>query len=162
MPRELPEDVVMRIRDLWVQTDPELSTNEIGRRVGRSKNSVVGIAHRNDFPAKGSPIKRGGVTAESRPPKRAAPQSALLALPNGNEPSVLMPLTPNARLVKAVPEVAKPKPLPTRECCWPIGQPGTSTFRFCDSPTTNRNYCDEHEKVAYVRVRDRSAEPAHA
>jgi len=31
------------------------------------------------------------------------------------------------------------------ECCWPIGEPGSRGFRYCDAPTEpGRPYCSEH------------------
>ena len=45
------------------------STAEIGRRLGVSKNAVVGKAHRLDLPARPSPIRREG----ERPPPRSSP-----------------------------------------------------------------------------------------
>lgn len=37
------------------------------------------------------------------------------------------------------------------ECCWPIGDPGTKGFRFCDAPHQNKTYCDEHERIAWSK-----------
>jgi GcrA cell cycle regulator len=37
----------------------------------------------------------------------------------------------------------------TRQCVWPIGDPGTKDFRFCDVPT-DRTYCPEHHKIAHA------------
>jgi GcrA cell cycle regulator len=46
-------------------------------------------------------------------------------------------------------------------CCWPIGEPGTKTFRFCDDTSLpGKPYCDEHARLAYVRVRDRKEDAA--
>ena len=46
-------------------------------------------------------------------------------------------------------------------CCWPIGEPGTREFRFCDVPSEpGRPYCEDHVKVAYVKVRDRREDAA--
>jgi GcrA cell cycle regulator len=46
-------------------------------------------------------------------------------------------------------------------CCWPIGEPGTRSFKFCDSPSEpGKPYCGEHAKVAYVKVRDRREDAA--
>jgi GcrA cell cycle regulator len=56
--------------------------------------------------------------------------------------------------------VARPRqpPRPVSICCWPIGEPGTRTFRFCDGPlVTGKSYCDEHDKLAHVHVRVRVA-----
>lgn len=46
-------------------------------------------------------------------------------------------------------------------CCWPIGDPGTKAFRFCDDRAVpGRPYCGEHCKIAYVRIRDRREDAA--
>lgn len=60
---------------------------------------------------------------------------------------------------------ARPEPAPVlyraRECCWPIGEPGKPDFRFCDVPHRNKgSYCEEHCRVAHVRVRDRREDAA--
>jgi len=49
-----PETIALA-RALW---DAGLSTAEIGLIMNVTKNAIVGIAHRNDFPARPSPIKR--------------------------------------------------------------------------------------------------------
>ncbi len=54
---EWAEETIVRLRTLW---DEGLSTAEIGRRLGVSKNAVVGKAHRLDLPARPSPIRRDG------------------------------------------------------------------------------------------------------
>jgi GcrA cell cycle regulator len=46
-------------------------------------------------------------------------------------------------------------------CCWPIGEPGTKTFRFCDDTSVaGKPYCEEHAKLAYVKLRDRKEDAA--
>ncbi|OYV87133.1 MAG: hypothetical protein B7Z64_02070 [Acidiphilium sp. 21-68-69] len=46
-------------------------------------------------------------------------------------------------------------------CCWPIGEPGTASFRFCGDPAlANKPYCQPHAEIAYVRVRDRREDVA--
>jgi GcrA cell cycle regulator len=46
-------------------------------------------------------------------------------------------------------------------CCWPIGEPGTRSFRFCDSEAlSGKPYCGAHAQLAYVKVRDRRDEAA--
>ncbi len=46
-------------------------------------------------------------------------------------------------------------------CCWPIGEPGTRSFHFCDDPSEpGKPYCSEHAKLAYVKVRDRREDAA--
>jgi GcrA cell cycle regulator len=49
----------------------------------------------------------------------------------------------------------------TVNCCWPIGEPGTRSFRFCDSEAlSGKPYCGAHAQLAYVKVRDRRDEAA--
>src|SRR5271165_3098824 len=60
---EWSDEVVARLRALWADGH---STAEIGRRLGVSKNAVVGKAHRLDLPARPSPIRRDG-TGSPRP-----------------------------------------------------------------------------------------------
>ena len=37
-------------------------------------------------------------------------------------------------------------------CCWPIGDPGTKSFRFCgERALKGKPYCEVHNKRAYTR-----------
>ena len=41
-------------------------------------------------------------------------------------------------------------------CCWPIGQPGTREFRFCDEAAAfGKSYCPAHMMVAYLPEKGR-------
>ena len=71
-----------------------------------------------------------------------------------------------AHVVRPVPapRVAVPAPRPYGRvitCCWPIGEPGTSSFRFCDAESVpGKPYCDQHAQLAYVKIRDRREDAA--
>ena len=65
-----------RLRVLWAEGH---STSEIGRRMGITKNAVVGKAHRLDLPARPSPI-RGRVPGAPRPRIQRAPRVTLPVL----------------------------------------------------------------------------------
>jgi GcrA cell cycle regulator len=71
---EWAEETIIRLRALW---DEGLSSAEIGRRLGVTKNAVVGKAHRLDLPARPSPIRRdgsgGGAPRRSTPLRVAGP-----------------------------------------------------------------------------------------
>lgn len=68
----------------------------------------------------------------------------------------------------AVPvRVVKPEPTPeptttfiarSGKCQWPFGDPGTKEFRFCEAIHSNRSYCNEHAKIAYVHFSPTLAE----
>lgn len=164
---EWSEETIARLRELWAEGH---STAEIGRRMGISKNAVVGKAHRLNLTARPSPIRRDGETAAPRPatPRRVVGPT----LPPLSAPPLAGPSAPEPRLsaapVRAAPEpvraaVVRPVPVRSRTqtCCWPLGEPGTPSFRFCDCEAMpGKPYCAEHAALAYVKVRDKREEAA--
>jgi GcrA cell cycle regulator len=207
---EWSDEVILQLRALW---DEGHSTAEIGRRLGVTKNAIVGKAHRLDLPARPSPIRRDPDAAPVRrapvrrvegptlPPLPSAIADADTGLPAFAEAPVpvrrpdFAPGTPQggaatpppqppviARQIVVTPSlqrpvvhgtraVAPPPPRPVAvaprpygrvvTCCWPIGEPGTREFHFCDVPSEpGRPYCEEHVKIAYVKVRDRREDAA--
>jgi len=187
---EWNEDVIGRLRDLWAEGH---STAEIGRRLGVSKNAIVGKAHRLDLPARPSPIRREGsgpaperraaprrvegptlpplASTEASPPAKAiAAEAAAIIVPPSAElaPAPVLPslkIAPAPRPVTVAPprlQAVAPRPYGrVVTCCWPIGEPGTKTFRFCDDRSEpGKPYCEDHAKLAYVKVRDRREDAA--
>lgn len=169
---EWTDDVIVRLRALWMEGH---STAEIGRRLGVSKNAVVGKAHRLELPPRPSPIRRDG-SGLSRPraPRRVSgPTLPPLVCTRAEvaetvDPAPVVPATaPAARPVVVAPPAARAVPAAARpyarvvSCCWPIGEPGTSGFRFCDAGSIpGKPYCLDHASVAYVRVKDRREDAA--
>ena len=161
---EWNDETIAQLRELWAEG---LSTAEIGRRMLVSKNAVVGKAHRLNLPPRPSPIRRDGIGAIARaaPPRRVTgptlpPLSVAVIAPTA---SVAMPQVQRA----AAPQAARHAPLRAvpyvsarlSTCCWPIGEPGTKSFRFCDTDATHgKPYCSAHASLAYVRVRERRDE----
>jgi GcrA cell cycle regulator len=164
-------EAIGQLRAFW---DEGHSTAEIGRRMGVSKNAVVGKAHRLNLPARPSPIRR-----EAEPSLRvpAQPRQAPPMLPTPATAPARAPAPPQRRLEDR-PPAAAPRPAPvappapvavvrpfpraaSRTCCWPIGEPGTSGFRFCSGDAMpGKPYCGEHAALAYVKVRDRREDAA--
>lgn len=96
---------IAQLKELW---DKGESTAEIGRRLGISKNAVVGKAHRLSLSARPSPIRR------------QAPRK--------------------------VTGIKGPR------CQWPIGDPRTAEFHFCDEvAAAGKPYCERHCQMAYTR-----------
>ena len=162
-------EAIDRLRALWAEGH---STAEIGRRMGVSKNAVVGKAHRLNLPARPSPIRRDVVATprpaparrHTLPPLRAAlrePLPQLAAQPFRRVESVM---TTPAPMAVARPASTAPRPFPrvgVKTCCWPIGEPGTSGFTFCAAEAMMaKPYCAEHAAIAYVKVRDRREDAA--
>jgi len=139
-----------RLAKLWGEG---LSTTAIGRAMGRSKNSVVGKAHRLNLPARPSPIAAKGSGANPKQRRRVTgPTLAPLASAVQAAPMPSVEVAPVA--ATAAPRYAGV----SRPCCWPIGEPRTKGFRYCDGPgVPGRPYCDEHCGLAYVQQAVRSA-----
>jgi GcrA cell cycle regulator len=188
------DEVIERLRAFWAEGH---STAEIGRRMGVSKNAVVGKAHRLGLTARPSPIRRGGeADAARRPAIRRAVGPTLPPLSGPAEPVMAMGAAADAAGMLAHPypaPVVRQPAAPLREvaavreppasqpggstpplravsrapggriipCCWPIGEPGTRSFRFCDAGSAaGKPYCAEHAALAYVKVRDRREDAA--
>jgi GcrA cell cycle regulator len=146
------------LRALWAEGH---STAEIGRRMGITKNAIVGKAHRLDLPARPSPIRKGE-PGSAQPAPRRKPSVRETAAPARRPAAVQAPPPPAPAAVAAAPPAAANaavRPFPRtslRSCCWPIGEPGTREFRFCAAEADpGRPYCAEHAAIAYVRARDR-------
>jgi GcrA cell cycle regulator len=159
---EWAQETIDRLRILW---DEGHSTAEIGRRLGVSKNAVVGKSHRLDLPARPSPIRRDGGEAKrsykSRMDRRPIPAVGKISLPT--LPSLQQP-APRAVSAPKAPRPARPQSprraaeLPQKhrvfckDCQWVVSLKPTL---FCDKPAKRGAYCSEHAELTYVRARDR-------
>ncbi len=148
------EEAAARLRTLWAEGH---STAEIGRRMGTSKNAIIGKAHRLRLPPRSSPIREKGTGAARKP---AAPRVRRVSLPP--LPAAVAGSVPASKAQSAQarpsppPPEAQPatvfRPLAARHpCCWPFGEPGTREYRTCDGPSLpGKPYCAEHAGIAYV------------
>ena len=155
-----------RLRALWAEGH---STAEIGRRMGVSKNAVVGKAHRLQLPARPSPIRRDPAAprpvATGRRPTLPPLRAALPSTPRREEPRIAIAAAPPVPVAAPAPKpVAVVRAFPrvsTKTCCWPLGEPGTEGFHFCCAGAIpGKPYCTEHAALAYVRVKDRREDAA--
>jgi len=161
-------ELVARLRALWLEGH---STAEIGRRMGITKNAVVGKARRLHLPSRPSPIRQAGsgsprkskiprVRGPSLPPLRSVADRG--PVPATRSPPAAVPAQPLPPPPAAArPAVAAPvRPVCQQPCCWPIGEPGTRGFRFCDAGATpGKPYCAEHAAAAYVAPRTARGRP---
>ena len=159
-PMDWTAETIIRLRELW---DEGHSTAEIGRRLAVTKNAVVGKAHRLKLPARPSPIQRsateGRQTPRPVPCRPAGPTLQSLTMTNPPGPGRVDP----AAVRLPVRSVPPPPQFGVRlmACCWPIGEPGTPSFRFCgDAALAGKPYCADHASIAYVKVRERREDAA--
>lgn len=159
---EWNESIIAELRRLWAEG---LSTAEIGRRLGISKNAVVGKAHRLDLAPRPSPIRRSERPVGSAAPAPRTTGPTLAPLPSTPTPVQAVPASPVAAGRVAPPRrLAAVAPAPVQRisaCCWPMGEPGKPGFHFCDGAAVpGKPYCAEHAQLAYVKVRDRREDAA--
>ncbi len=158
---------IQRLRDLWTEGH---STAEIGRRMGVSKNSIVGKAHRLDLPKRPDPVRK----LSSEGPRRNVPPARLRGntLPPLPAPVAYIP-PPKPRI--EAPEPVQPDPAPVlaaiedahvvmfapvaakagqRGCLYPLGQRRPmGGFLECGDVLATASYCDEHSAVCYTTYR---------
>ena len=138
---EWTPDRIKTLMGLW---EEGLPTSEIGRRLGVTKNAVVGKVHRLGLKKRQSPIRQS--TSTSAQPKKAkvvAPRSSAEA---SDSPVV-------RKVVRPTGEVVRLEELTSSMCCWPEGEPGTEDFHFCGLPSVaEKPYCEDHCARAYVKV----------
>ncbi len=157
---EWNDDTILRLRGLWTEGH---STAEIGRRMGITKNAVVGKAHRLTLPPRPSPIRcqpgrtisrtSRRISGSTLPPLAASNVVSIVADAGRLERSSITPRPTSAQPMRAGFRVSA--------CCWPIGEPGTAAFRFCDHEALHgKPYCRDHAQIAYVKARDRKDEVA--
>ena len=154
------ERAIKKLRDLWALG---LSTAEIGRQMGITKNAVIGTKNRLRLPGRASPIKpKDGTVPIRRRGPTLPPLTALEAMAaptvradrgvdlvehTERRPPVVTPLPPPPPRVVFQPRKAT-------ACCWPFGDPKAADFRFCDATAIpGRAYCAEHHAIAYLPAR---------
>ncbi len=143
------EQRVAKLRTLWTAGH---SASEIARRMHLNKNQVVGKAHRLKLTPRRSPIGRQSTIDPNKPrtERRAAAKQIVAPV----AVSALPPEAPPPEPPPSAPVVAPPPPAPVRgTCSYPIGEPGTRGFRFCDEPTASARqvYCDAHHAICWQK-----------
>lgn len=111
---EWTEKLVEQLKQLW--TDG-LSTAEIGRRLGITKNAVIGKAHRLGLPSRPSPIrkitkatKKTTSTTRKKQPQNIQPTPTLPLLDTHKTQPVTAVSTPSPPVAIAKPQTVKKDP----------------------------------------------------
>ncbi len=147
------------VEDLKIMWKQGLTTGEIGKRLGVSKNSIVGKVHRLQLDARPSPIKKKEDTLISKD------QEVLEKLPIKKEKdiedtkeSICPSIDPEEKIdIKPVENFKKKgiiqlTDLDNHTCRWPLGDPKDENFSFCGKKVrVGQTYCEEHAAIAYVK-----------
>lgn len=147
------DESVEQLRKMWAEG---LTANEIAKKLGVTKNAIVGKVHRLCLKARPSPIKSKGAddfeasgTVEvdetiseeiiTEVVSEEVAAGSALVMPSDKS----MCQNGNVRLVD----------LDSHTCRWPIGDPRDDDFCFCGKKVkAGQTYCDEHSAMAYVKA----------
>lgn len=162
------DEKVKLLVQLW---ESGQSITQIGKGLGMTRNAVVGKAHRIGLAKRASPIVRSDKPAQPRP--APAPHASPPATPRV---SVQMKDEPAAQVVSSGPVpaqvhghaqsqnqlspqmLAQLNPATGPRCKWPIGDPKSSEFDFCDHVALpGKPYCAQHCAMAYTNWNPESA-----
>ena len=126
---------VAKLRELWATS---LSAQQIGRKIGRGKDSILGKVHRLGLPKRASPIKRNKRReAATMAKKRAAVFGG--AMVRGQ--LISAPLRPLTSLGPA-----------PKHCQWIESEPSANDACKCGAPVLPEfSYCAEHVYRAYLQ-----------
>lgn len=139
------DESVERLRQMWSEG---LTANEIAKKLGVTKNAIVGKVHRLCLTARPSPIKSKENEALSEDIEQTGTNAAMSADLFENTSAAGKSTSTNKKI-----ENIKLVDLDSHTCRWPIGDPRDEDFCFCGKKVrTGQTYCDEHSQMAYVKA----------
>jgi GcrA cell cycle regulator len=171
------DEVVEQLKQHWIDGK---SASQIAGLLGNgvTRNAVIGKVHRLGLAGRA----RTPSAAPARPRRMAPPPTPhrvsaprlTAATPRITRGATALALAPGALTELEEPEfesVVVPMSLRVTiielkesMCRWPLGDPSSSEFRYCGSPSASGPYCAYHGRLAYQpaqeRRRDRVRRPA--
>ncbi|MBO5946757.1 MAG: hypothetical protein J6Q44_01270 [Alphaproteobacteria bacterium] len=165
------------LKKLKALTGKGLSTSEIGKRLGMSKNAIVGKLNRLGWIAKAGGA--GATDDKKADVKKAAPKKTATKKVESVKKTTAKKVDVKTATKKTATKVATPKEtakksdsktdaknlamhqriiqhslemanLKPNQCRWPIGDPDSEHFHFCgETVFVGKPYCYEHCKQAY-------------
>jgi GcrA cell cycle regulator len=148
-----------KFKETWNEADTELlrklwaegfSCSQIGNKLGRTKNAVIGRVHRLGLPQRltHTTIKRKKICPGGFPPARRKARREPHA--PTQLPAPLPPQRPPADWLELV-------ELKRNHCRWPAGDTRAGGVKYCGQPRDGtRPYCEHHARGAYEVSRARS------
>jgi GcrA cell cycle regulator len=157
------------LRQLWLDGR---SASQISAQLGHglTRNAVIGKVHRLGLAGRAkSPSSSASTPRPAAAPRvasRPSPRGGGRAAVHGNmalalSPEPMLETRPVFQEDVVVPMSLRVTIIELKEamCRWPLGDPTSSEFRYCGSPSQEAGpYCAYHGKLAYQPVQDRRRE----
>lgn len=148
------DELIEQLKKYW---EKGLTTSEIGKLLGVTKNSVIGKVHRLNLQKRPSCIIHKDVSGSIGTDKSIKPVQKKLPKPK----QVIIEKESKDLETKELPLEVKREvkeenlitlmELGSNMCHWPVGDPKSSDFHFCGHKTKNgATYCDFHKAMAHV------------
>ncbi len=174
-----------KIEKLKVLWDKGIPTAEIGKKLGFSKNAIVGKVHRLGLSNRNSPIKTSSslvkkdvvknVEKIKNVSKEKSQKHIIEHLENAEkiEENTKSVVSKNESIKKTSSLLKNQKKkngegvslleLTSDICCWPIDEVNSENFHFCGKKVfKNRPYCLEHCAIAYINTTSQSEDHNHS
>ena len=143
------------LSDLW---GTKMTCTEIAKAMGlKTKNMVIGRAHRLQLPKRASPIKKEKAIAAPKKPKAIKPPITPSIHPSPPKPKPEISQKPVIEAPVEVPVDAPVIIIPARDkraCRFPMWKDKERpTHQYCDEPLFGDGaYCAKHTEVCYVKT----------
>lgn len=143
-----PDEMVEELTKRW---DAGESASTIGKAINKTRNSVIGKAHRIGLAGRTRAWKNDDkiVKISVRKPRMRKP------ITFGSQAVALEPINKKPEIEIVVPQITSIFDLNAVVCHWPIGEVGSPEFGYCGRPICfqgNSPYCETHYQRAYKRV----------
>lgn len=150
-------ELIKELKKYWKKG---LTTGEIGRLIGMSKNAVVGKAHRLGLEGRPSPIKHERIRISKKTVLKKTSAASVKKVEEVEDDIEVVEEDVKAIMAKKKAAEKKKKisgvslvDLKPNGCRWPEGDPQDDDFCFCGKEAvTGKPYCAEHCQVAYTGI----------
>lgn len=129
------------------------SAAEIGRVIGRTRNSVLGMMHRQGWrPHKSdTQVHALACTSPRRDRPKRKPPASVLKFGGVRMSPDIKPPAPSALVEPALENAVTLGARTPRMCCFPVGDAGGADQLYCGGDKTRGDYCAFHHGVMYAR-----------
>jgi len=148
------------VRELW---EEKLTTSEIGRRLGLTKNAICGLIYRmrkegilpspsKNTSAAGKPQQPVGGKVVPMKPRKKKTAKTITPLPlfAAIEPPPPPPPPPPPKVPSVQRDGIPFIDLRNNSCRYVVSGKRAEDFRFCGDPRTTTAYCADHAALCYV------------